>query len=203
MIKMFKLLNLAQNPKLRPIQNIKKIYKSRKFKRYAKTGEGLSICARSDCIADKSGLIQIGEHCEIFGTLISMDEGKITIGDHTCIFEHSVVGSVDSVSIGNCVIISNYVHIYDNNNHPTDPGIRDQMCREGFHTDAWRWTHAVSKPVVIEDNVWIGEYAAILKGVTVGHGAIVASHAVVTKNVPPYAIVAGNPAVVVKELIHV
>ena len=57
-------------------------------------------------------------------------------------------------------------------------------------------------PIVIEDNVWIGEYSAVLKGVTIGEGAIVASHSGVTKDVPSYSIVAGNPAQVVKKLEH-
>ena len=73
---------------------------------------------------------------------------------------------------------------------------------EGFDGDAWKWKYADSAPIVIEDNVWIGEYSAILKGVTIGTGSIVASHAVVTKDVPPYTIVAGNPARVVKEIAH-
>ena len=80
--------------------------------------------------------------------------------------------------------------------------MRWQMCLDGFEGDAWRWVHSESAPIVIEDNVWIGEYATILKGVTIGKGAVVASHAVVTKDVPPYTIVAGNPARVVKELHH-
>ena len=52
--------------------------------------------------------------------------------------------------------------------------------------------------MVIEDNVWIGQYSTVLKGVTIGRGSIVATKAVVTKDVPPYSIVAGNPAKVVK-----
>lgn len=56
----------------------------------------------------------------------------------------------------------------------------------------------ISSPVVIEDNVWIGEKAVILKGVKVGRNSIVAAGAIVTKNVPPYSVVAGVPAKVVK-----
>lgn len=56
-----------------------------------------------------------------------------------------------------------------------------------------------SKPVIIADNVWIGHNAMILKGVTVGEGAIVAAGSVVTKDVPPHSVVAGNPAKVIKE----
>ncbi|MOA49611.1 2,3,4,5-tetrahydropyridine-2,6-dicarboxylate N-acetyltransferase [compost metagenome] len=56
----------------------------------------------------------------------------------------------------------------------------------------------MSSPVFIEDNVWIGEKAVILKGVRIGHNSIVAAGAVVTKNVPPFSIVAGVPAKVIK-----
>ena len=73
---------------------------------------------------------------------------------------------------------------------------------EGFHTDAWRWTHSDSKPITIEDNVWIGENAVILKGVQIGRGSIIACNAVVTKDVPPYTIAAGNPARIVKDIPH-
>ncbi len=183
-----------------PAKRIKKYYKYKKFKKYAQIGDGLSLCARSNCSADAPGLIHIGKHCEIYGQLQSQGAGEIWIGDHCAIYERSVVGSVSSVRIGSCVVISNQVHIFDNNNHPVSPALREKMCREGFHTPAWRWEHSVSKPVVIEDNVWIGENAAILKGVTVGRGSVVACHAVVTKDVPPYTLVAGNPARVVKEI---
>ena len=158
------------------VQQLKKYYKRKKFQKYARIHQDLSLCARSDCWADKPGMITIGAQCEIFGTLHSMGDGRISIGDHTC--------------------------IYDNNNHPTDPVVREKMCMEGFHTDAWRWTHSDSKPITIEDNVWIGENAVILKGVQIGRGSIIACNAVVTKDVPPYTIAAGNPARIVKDIPH-
>ncbi len=181
-------------------KRIKRHYKYKKFKKYAKIGENLNLCIRSNCTADAPGSIVIGDNCEIYGTLQSMAGGTISIGNHTAIYERSIVGAVKSIRIGSCVIISNEVHIFDNNNHPTDPSARRKMCLEGFHTPAWRWEHSASKPIVIEDNVWIGERSMILKGVTIGTGSIVAAHAVVTKDVPPYTIVAGNPARVVKEI---
>ncbi|MDO5526467.1 MAG: acyltransferase [Prevotella sp.] len=55
-----------------------------------------------------------------------------------------------------------------------------------------------SKPIVIKDNVWIGRRAMILKGVTIGEGAVIAAGSVVTKDVPPHTLVAGNPAKVIK-----
>ena len=72
--------------------------------------------------------------------------------------------------------------------------------RGGFYGDAWRPTKSDNKPVFIEDNVWIGEFASVLKGVHIGLGSIVASNSVVVKDVPPYSIVAGNPAKVVKRI---
>ncbi len=179
---------------------IKLRYKRKKFDKYASVGKNLNICSRANCTAEKTGLISIGDNCRVYGALQSMGDGKITIGNHSAIYERSIIGSVNSIKIGNCVLISNQVHIYDNNNHPTAPNVRHRMCVEGFEGDAWRWVYSESAPIVIEDDVWIGESSTILKGVTVGRGSIVASHAVVTKDVPPYTIVAGNPARVVKEL---
>jgi acetyltransferase-like isoleucine patch superfamily enzyme len=99
-------------------------------------------------------------------------------------------------------VIANNVLIVDNNNHPTDPSMRLQMsaCDDFLNDELWSWKYADSKPIVIEDNVWIGRDSRIMKGVTIGRGSIVALGAVVTKDVPSYTIVAGNPARVVKNL---
>lgn len=179
---------------------VRRYYKRRRFERHAVCEKDLDVGIRSNCSAENSGCITIGKHCRVYGRLESQGRGRISIADHTCIYERSVIGSVESVSIGSCVVISNHVHIYDNNNHPTSPEIRHQMCMDGFDGDAWKWHHAASAPIVIEDDVWIGEYASVMKGVTIGKGAVVAAHAVVTKDVPARCIVAGNPAKVVKEL---
>ena len=179
---------------------LKKQIKAKKFKDNALIGKNFKIYACSNCFSDNKENIKIGDNCEIAGTLYSMDDGKITIGNYTEIREASFVGSVEDIKIGDYVIISNHVKIYDNNNHPTDPETRKQMCINGFHGEAWRWTYAEHKPVVIENNVWIGEGTTILKGVTIGEGSIIGCNSVVTKDVPPYCIAAGNPAKVVKKL---
>jgi acetyltransferase-like isoleucine patch superfamily enzyme len=192
--------------KLRPRMGLrawlKLCYNRRRFARIARVDGEIDLRPRSDIAAETPGCIVIGKGCRILGKLESQGTGRIRIGDHTCIYDRSIIGSVNSIEIGSRVIISNHVHIYDNNNHPTDPALRSRMCLEGFDGDPWRWRHAENAPVVIGDDVWIGEYAAVMKGVTIGQGAVVAAHAVVTKPVPPYTIVAGNPARVVKELPH-
>ena len=113
------------------------------------------------------------------------------------------IGAVETIIIGNDVIIAGNTHIYDNNNHPTDPDKRLEMSRSGdFFGPLWSWAQSAHKPIIIEDNVWIGERCTILKGVRIGKGAIVGCNSVVTRDVPEYSIVAGNPAKVVKELLH-
>lgn len=154
----------------------------------------------SHCTAQNKYDIVIGKRCEIKGQLFSFEGGKILIGNNVFMNYNSFIGSMEAVTIGNDVIIATNVRIFDNNNHPTSPTQREMMSHNDFYGELWTWKYAEHKPVVIGDNVWIGEFSAILKGVTIGKGSIVASHSVVTKDVPPYVIVAGNPARVVKRL---
>jgi acetyltransferase-like isoleucine patch superfamily enzyme len=62
------------------------------------------------------------------------------------------------------------------------------------------WVTTISKPILISKGAWIGAKSVILKGVTIGEGAIVGAGSVVSKDVPPYTIVAGNPAKIIREL---
>ena len=185
---------------MRIIQFFKKLSKKRRFRKFSIHHHTLSIGPQSNCKSENKNNIVIGANCEILGSLCSMGNGKITIGNCTTIRYNSFVGSVDSILIGNHVIISNNVKFYDNNHHPTSPSERKQMCIDGFYGDAWSWKHAEHAPIVVEDNVWIGEWVTILKGVTIGEGSIIGCNSVVTKDIPPYSVAAGNPAKVVKQL---
>ncbi|HFU4497076.1 TPA: hypothetical protein ACGPAS_001050 [Streptococcus suis] len=177
---------------------VKKTYAQ--FTKNCVYGDRLGLDFTSKCISAAKNNIQIGSGCEIKGTLYSCDKGTIHIGDNLYMGYNSFIGAVESVYIGNDVIIASNVRIFDNNNHPTDPEKRREMSHSDFYGDLWSWTQSDHKAVVLNDNVWVGEYSAILKGVVVGEGSIIASHSVVTKDVPPYSIVAGNPAKVVKTL---
>lgn len=175
--------------------------KNRKqFEKHCIHGSDLKVRFTSHCTSKNRNDIIIGNHCEIKGRLTSFEGGKIQIGDNCFMNFSSLIGAMDSVTIGDNVIIATNVRIFDNNNHPTSPAMREKMSQGDFYGDLWTWRYAEHKPVVIGDNVWIGEYSTILKGVTIGKGSIVASHSVVTKDVPEYTIVAGNPAKVVKKL---
>ena len=140
--------------------------------------------------------INIGEGVTIFGQtsfngIKIIDKPTLEIGDYSYIGYKVTIYVGDCVYIGRNVIISNYVFIAGEDGHPVDPIMRLKNMpppRESI------------KPIVINDNVWIGEKAVIMKGVTIGEGAVVGAGAVVTKDVPPMTVVAGNPARVVKEI---
>ena len=180
---------------------IKSKLKSAVFHKCCLLGDKVTFSADSNCFKDALAEIRIGDNCDICCRLIAKDNGLLEIGHHTTIRAETIIGALTSIKIGNYVIISNNVRIYDNNNHPTSPSKRMQMCQTGnFYSEDWNWHHSESLPIIIEDNVWIGERSTVLKGVTIGRGAIIASNSVVTKDVPAYSIVAGNPAKVVKYL---
>lgn len=110
---------------------------------------------------------------------------RITLGDRSGIGIGASIGG--RVVIGNDVMMGPNCTIYTRNHRFDD--ITTTMRGQGFQEE---------RPVTIEDDVWIGGHVIILPGVTIGHGAIVGAGAVVSKDVPPYAIAAGNPARVVK-----
>ena len=119
-----------------------------------------------------------------FAGLKVKDAPKLVIGDYTRISDRVSIFVAQEVRIGkNCIISSSL--IIDNPSHPIDPVRR--------RNDETFQSSAIS-PVIIEDDTWLARNSIILRGVTIGRGAIVAAGAVVTKDVAPYTIVAGNPA---------
>jgi acetyltransferase-like isoleucine patch superfamily enzyme len=115
-------------------------------------------------------------------------EPKLTIGDYTSIHLYFHCGAAESVKIGRRVLIAGRVYISDHD-HEYDHPVLAPM-----HTGL------VTAPVVIEDEVWIGEGAVILKGVTVGRRSVIGANSVVTRDVPPYTVVGGVPAKVLKTI---
>ena len=98
-------------------------------------------------------------------------------------------------------MISHNVNIADTNSHEIDALERHtsfkEIMQEGKHPD---YPTVKTKPIIIEDDVWIGFNSIILKGVTIGKGAIIAAGSVVTKDIPPFSMVAGNPAKIIKTI---
>ena len=137
--------------------------------------------------------ITIGDDCNFGRFAVAsgkfVDEPELIFGDH-CTVGTNVFFSVNKrISIGNHVGIAGRVAISDSDGHPSDPERRlrgEPMGPEDI------------LPVTIRDHVWIGRDAHILKGVTIGRGAIVASGSVVATDVPAGALAMGVPARVVK-----
>lgn len=146
--------------------------------------------------------VEIGAHCTFFGIVQALCGGRVFIGNNTYVGTKSYLMAKDSITIGNACIIANDVIVCDNNNHPIDPNARLEMssCDDYLSDEKWTWKYADSAPIVIDDNVWIGRRAMIMKGVTIGKGSIIGAGAVVTHDVPPYTVAAGNPAKIVKNL---
>lgn len=139
--------------------------------------------------------LKVGNNVTFWRTAISTEEnGMIEIGDYSYITNASLVCS-EKITIGKRVFIAGGVTIADSDFHPLDPAMRlaDTIALSPVGSLKNR-PPIRSIPVVIEDDVWIGFNATILKGVRIGEGSIIQPGAVVTENVPAGITVSGNPA---------
>jgi acetyltransferase-like isoleucine patch superfamily enzyme len=152
-------------------------------------------------LSTSSLCIEIGKFSFIKGNfIIENSNGKILIGDNTYIGGSTFI-SVDEIKIESDVLISWGCTFIDNNSHSLNwnerkDDLRDAFkgIKEGNFGKYKNWDVVNSGKILVKEKAWIGFNSIIIKGVTIGKGAIVASGSVVTKDVPDYAIVAGNPA---------
>ncbi len=142
--------------------------------------------------------LKIGSNVTLWRTSLAAEENaSIHIGDYCYIANASIVCS-EHISIGNYVMIAGGVTIADSDFHPVDPASRLEDIIALSPGGKRHLRPPVEKaPVVIEDHVWIGFNATILKGVVIGEGAIIQAGALVLQDVPPFSIVSGNPAKVI------
>lgn len=115
-------------------------------------------------------------------------DAAIEVGED-CGFTSTTLVAADRIAIGDRVQVGGNASIVDFDFHPLVPEERKENFNDG-----------ASAPIVIEDDVFVGMEALVLKGVTIGEGAVVGAGAVVTQDVPPRTVVAGNPASVVRKL---
>ena len=152
--------------------------------------------------------IEIGKDCLLSGNIIfESPSGSVSIGDGSYIGGGTKLISINGIKIGSHVTIAWGVTIYDHNSHSLshEERVHDQRRQlediaSGNFIASKNWKVVESAPISIGNHVWIGFDAVILKDVTVGEGAIIGARAVVTKDVEPWTVVAGNPAQVVKRL---
>jgi acetyltransferase-like isoleucine patch superfamily enzyme len=144
--------------------------------------------------------ITIGNDCLIEGYLVTETEGSaITIGNNVYVGGSTKLDCVTAIVVEDDVLISYECILADSDNHNFDYRIRKgdlANWKRGEHD----WSKTSSAPIRVCRSAWIGARSIILKGVTVGEGAIVGAASVVTKDVPPFTIVAGNPARVIRQL---
>jgi acetyltransferase-like isoleucine patch superfamily enzyme len=135
------------------------------------------------------GRLVLGNGITLIGNVVPIEfvshKGAcITIGDHTFINYGSSISAHKRVAIGRHCLLGHYTLILDNNEHDLQQHSRLPP----------------SDPVVIEDHVWIGSRVCILPGVRVGHHSAVGAGSIVTTDIPPYCLAAGNPARVVRSI---
>ena len=139
----------------------------------------------------RRGRIYLGDDVAIsgkigiaFNTALGLDP-ELRVGNHTFIGHQCSFSIAKAITIGNNCLIAGNTHFFDNDGHPVDAARRragERVRPEDVH------------PIVVGHDVWIGSGSRILKGVTIGDRAIIGAASVVTKDVPPDTIVAGNPA---------
>jgi carbonic anhydrase/acetyltransferase-like protein (isoleucine patch superfamily) len=167
-----------------------------------KVGKRVKLLGMPIVTVQKESLITLGDDCVLCSLSNMTDLGvnhpvilrtlrsvaSITIGDHTGISGGSFCAA-SKIKIGkNCLLGAN-VTITDSDFHPIKPeGRRYNVNPEDIFTS----------PVIVEDNVFIGSGAYILKGVTIGENSVVGAGSIVTKDVPRNSIVAGNPAKLIR-----
>lgn len=127
-------------------------------------------------------------------------DGKINIGDHTYGTPCVHFGDLEKTKlvIGKYCSISQDVHIFLGGNHRTDWVTTYPLTVFDNSTDLKRICNISHGDVIIGNDVWIGFRVIILSGTHIGDGAVIGAGSVVTKDIPPYAIVAGNPARIVR-----
>ncbi len=129
-------------------------------------------------------------YCGISGT--QQFSPSIVIGSDCQFGAWNHITAINRIEIGDGCLTGKWVTITDN--------AHGEIKREVMSVLPTKRELVSKGPVVIGRNVWIGDKATILPGVTIGDGAIIAANSVVTKNIPAYSVVAGVPAQVVKQL---
>jgi acetyltransferase-like isoleucine patch superfamily enzyme len=143
------------------------------------------------CAVDNQGSITVGPNLLMIGgtvpgEMVAYHGGRIEIGRKVFINYGCSISAHNLVRIGDECLIGQYTILMD--------------C--DYHTPGRLSDPGPALPIVIGHRVWLGARAIVLKGVTIGEGSVVAAGSVVTKDVPPWTVVAGTPAVPIRQIEH-
>jgi acetyltransferase-like isoleucine patch superfamily enzyme len=157
--------------------------------RCEKAGKNLRLPNGIPLVVGNHLRIQVGNNVTIMRTTIGaskvFDHPVLKIGNGSGIGYGTTISISKEVEIGDHCMIGTNCLIMDSDDHPINP--QKRLTGEGVAPEQ-------VKPVIIGNNVWIGSYCVVLKGVTVGDNSIISAHSVVTRSVVPNTIYAGNPA---------
>lgn len=133
--------------------------------------------------------VKNGSNLKILSITSIENPSGLSIGDNVWISKNVALYAANGIEIGNDVTIAKDVSLIsgDHNFSVKHLKINKQGMKIG------------GTPIVVGDDVWIGEKAIVLKSVNIGKGSVIGAGAVVTKNIPPYSVAAGNPAKVIKK----
>jgi maltose O-acetyltransferase len=131
------------------------------------------------------GTLIVGDRVRIISTISTTQidvssGGHLEIGEGTSINYGTSIGATESIRIGPRCLIGNYTILMDNDFHSVEP--------------ERRYERPQSKPIVLEENVWLGARVTVLQGVTIGAGSVVAAGSLVTHDIPPRMLAVGVPA---------
>ncbi len=146
-------------------------------------GDGTFIPSTVQIRGNDRGRIIIGRNCSLdtLARLFAANEATLLLEDNVAIGPYNIINAFDDCTIRRNSMLGPYVNI----------NCADHGLELG---EPMRFQKGTYGPVLIGEDCWIGSHAVILKGVTIGDGAVVAAGSVVTRDVPPFAIVAGVPA---------
>lgn len=149
-------------------------------------GDGTFIPSPVQIWGNDRGRIFIGRHCSLdtMARLFVANDARLLLEDNVAVGPYNIINAFDDCTIRKNSMLGPYVNI----------NCADHGMELG---EPMRFQAGSYGPVCIGEDCWIGSHAVILKGVNIGEGAVVAAGAVVTRDIPPYAVAAGVPARVV------
>jgi acetyltransferase-like isoleucine patch superfamily enzyme len=179
----------------------------RKYLAHRANLKKLSFCGEKSKIfgaIDKrhsQSVISVGNDCLIEGILVTETESsQISIGNNVSVGGGTILDCATGIEVEDDVLISYQCLLADSDNHNIQYSIRKKDLRDWMGGGKHDWTTTKSGKIRICKGVWIGARSIILKGVHIGEGSVVGAGSVVTKDVPPWTIVGGNPARIIRDL---
>ena len=163
-------------------------------------GVGTKLVGSIERRAD-GATISIGRGCLMQGQLVvERSESCIRIGDNVYVGGGTTFDCALSITVESDVLISYGCTVADSDNHSIHAEFRINDLADWMDGQRHDWSRSAMRPIRIRKGAWIGARSIILKGVTIGEGAVIGMGSVVTKDVPPHVIVAGNPARIVRHI---